>query len=47
LEFSVHAGYLSKAEARTLYAAYNEILGVLVGMIVHSSSWILPRPLTK
>jgi four helix bundle protein len=42
LEFAVKCQYLSREVARKLYADYNRVLGTLVGMITHCSSWILP-----
>jgi four helix bundle protein len=42
LEFAVRCGYLSRNEGAELYETYSSILRTLVGMINHSSSWILP-----
>jgi four helix bundle protein len=42
LEFAVRCGYLSRNEGASLYDCYNNIIGTLVGMINHSSSWVLP-----
>ena len=41
LQFAVECGYMSKEDARELYAAYDEIIGTLVGMINHPDTWIL------
>jgi four helix bundle protein len=42
IQFSVSCGYVSAAEARPLYAEYDEILGQLVTMITNSEKWTLP-----
>jgi four helix bundle protein len=42
IQFAVKSGYLSRDEGRSLYVAYDEILGTFVGMINHSKTWILP-----
>jgi four helix bundle protein len=42
LEFAVRCGYLSRNEGASLYEIYASIIGTLVGMINHSSSWVLP-----
>lgn len=42
LEFAVRCGYLSRNEGASLYESYNQIIGTLVSMINHSSSWVLP-----
>ena len=42
LEFAVRCGYLSRNERASLYESYNHIIGTLVSMINHSSSWVLP-----
>ncbi len=42
LELAVKCGYLSRNDAGPLYAAYNQIIGTLVGMINHPETWILP-----
>ncbi len=41
LEFAVRSGYLDREEARTLYAAYDQIIGKLVTMINHPESFLL------
>ena len=46
LQFAVSCGYVQANDARTLYANYNKILGILVGMITHADSWTLP-PIKK
>jgi hypothetical protein len=38
----VRCGYLSPEAGEQLDAAYEKILGTLVGMINHADSWILP-----
>jgi four helix bundle protein len=47
IEFAVRCEYLSNDKARPLYRTYNRILGILVGMITHSQTWILPAPKKK
>ena len=42
IEFAVHCGYLDAHGAKALYKAYNEIISTLVGMIIHSETWIIP-----
>jgi len=42
LEFAVKCGYMSPDEGRTLYATYDDILGIIVGMINHPETWVLP-----
>ena len=42
LEFAVRCGYLSPEAGEQLDAAYEKIVGTLVGMINHTDSWILP-----
>ncbi len=41
LQFAVKCGYLSRDEGRSLYAAYDEIIRTLVGMINHPETWLL------
>jgi four helix bundle protein len=42
LEFAVRCGYLSRNEGIILYESYNNVIGTLVGILIHSSSWVLP-----
>ena len=42
LEFAMECGYLDRAVVAELYSEYNAILGTLVGMMTHTSSWVLP-----
>jgi len=42
IEFSVKCGYLPRESATPLYAAYNEVIALIVGMITRSKEWILP-----
>src|SRR6266705_2581306 len=44
IEFAVHCEYLKRETGRELYRKYDEILGILVGMIIYSDSWTLPSP---
>ena len=41
LEMAVACGYLGADEGRDLYAAYNEILSMLVHMINHPEDWVI------
>jgi four helix bundle protein len=43
LEFAVACGYLPADRGRELYAAYNEILSMLVHMINHPEDWVICR----
>jgi four helix bundle protein len=47
IEFAVHCDYMEKVVARGLYAAYENIMGKLVGMINHPETWTLPAPKSK
>jgi four helix bundle protein len=42
LEFAVKCGYLNKEEGRVLFKAYDEIIAMLVTMINHPDSWVMP-----
>ncbi len=42
LQFAVKCDYLEAETARTLYTAYDHILGKLVVMIQHPEHWTLP-----
>jgi four helix bundle protein len=42
LEFAVKCGYLSKEKGRALFKIYDEIIAILVTMINHPASWVLP-----
>lgn len=41
IQFAVECGYLSRAEARTLYSEYDNIIGMLVNMIRDPEAWRL------
>ena len=41
LEFSVKCAYLTGDEVRALYATYDKIIGIIVGMITHPDTWTL------
>ncbi len=43
LEFAVKCGYMTRAEAATLYKTYSEIIGTVVGMITHPETWIIRK----
>lgn len=45
IEFSVRCGYLERATAVKLYKEYDEIIGMIVSMIVHSEKWVMPTGL--
>ncbi len=47
LEFAVKCKYLKREEAASLYAAYREVIGMLVSMINHSEIWVLRRRMSK
>jgi len=42
LQFAVRCGYLNKEKGRMLFKAYDEILAILVTMINHPESWVMP-----
>ena len=42
LEFAVRCGYISKEKGRVLFKAYDEIVAILVTMINHPESWVMP-----
>src|SRR5256885_17001477 len=42
LEFAVRCGYMNKEKARVLFKAYDEIIAMLVTMINHPDSWVMP-----
>jgi four helix bundle protein len=42
IEFAVRCGYLSAAQGRKLFRAYNEVISILVTMINHTDAWVLP-----
>jgi four helix bundle protein len=44
IEFAVHCEYMDREEARSLYQAYDEVLGTLVGMITHPETWVIREP---
>ena len=41
LEVAVRAGYISRADGKDLYDAYEALLGTLVGMINNKEKWTL------
>lgn len=47
LEFAVKCGYLSPENGRELYQIYDQILGKLVNMINHPTSWLMPNKTSK
>jgi four helix bundle protein len=47
IEFAVACDYLDRSKARQPYVAFDQIIGVLVGMINHPETWLLPRPAQK
>ena len=42
LEFAVRCGYLNNEKGRVLFKAYDEIIAILVTMINHPESWVMP-----
>jgi len=42
LEFAVKCGYLNKEKGRVLFKIYDELIAILVTMINHPDSWVLP-----
>ena len=42
LEFAVRCGYINKNNGRVLFKAYDEIIAMLVTMINHPDSWVMP-----
>ena len=42
LEFAVRCGYINKEKGRALFKAYDEIIAILVTMINHPESWLMP-----
>ena len=42
LEFAVRCGYIKKEKGRVLFKAYDEIIAILVTMINHPESWVMP-----
>jgi four helix bundle protein len=42
LEFAVRCGYINKEKGRVLFKAYDEIIAILVTMINHPESWVMP-----
>lgn len=47
LEFAVKCKYVKREEAASLYAAYREVIGMLVSMINHPEMWVIRRKTTK
>jgi four helix bundle protein len=41
IHFAAECGYLERAEARTLYSEYDNLLGMLVNMIHNPNGWLL------
>ena len=41
IQFGVECGYLKRETGRELYLEYDAILGMLVDMITHASTWTL------
>jgi four helix bundle protein len=41
IQFAVECGYLKRETAKELYLEYDAILGMLVDMITHASTWTL------
>ena len=41
LEFAVRCDYLARESGQTLYQAYDQIIGTLVGMINHPETWVI------
>src|ERR1044072_4808186 len=42
IEFAVRCNYLNRERGKQLFSMYDEVISTFVGMINHSSSWILP-----
>lgn len=42
LEFAVRCGYINKEKGRALFKTYDEIIAMLVTMINHPDSWVMP-----
>lgn len=42
LEFAVRCGYINKEKGRVLFKEYDEIIAMLVTMINHPDSWVMP-----
>jgi len=42
VEFAVRCGYINKEKGRVLFKAYDEIIAILVTMINHPESWVMP-----
>jgi len=42
LEFAVRCGYIDKENGRALFKTYDEIIAMLVTMIKHPDSWVMP-----
>ena len=40
IEFTVRCGYLDPTEGRTLYAEYDAVLALVVGMIRNPAPWL-------
>jgi four helix bundle protein len=41
LEFAFQCGYLERDNTSALYEQYNGVLRTLVGMIIHSETWVI------
>jgi four helix bundle protein len=46
LEFAVHCGYLSTDVGRELYRTYDELIAMLVSIMNHPDTWLLPSART-
>jgi four helix bundle protein len=42
IEFAVRCEYLTSESGRAIFQIYDQIIGTFVGMISHSSSWVMP-----
>jgi four helix bundle protein len=42
IEFALRCEYLTPVIGRSLFKTYDEVIATFVGMISHSSSWVLP-----
>ncbi|MEW6127352.1 MAG: four helix bundle protein [Acidobacteriota bacterium] len=42
LEFAVRCQYLERETGKALFQTYDEVISTFVGMISHSSTWVLP-----
>ena len=42
IEFAVRCEYLTSDSGRVMFQIYDQIIATFVGMISHSSSWVMP-----